>query len=154
MVCIVPHFIIFLYNNHTYIRIQAWLCMPQIGIWPISNFSANLSIWGHGWILSKRYVKGTYDCMRRCKTVEDGCTRSNNTLCVVWGAFSGHLRVANYGMKKRGTTSSVAFLWLKLLARSTLKNCENWSRRNVTGVIVFCIYIKYTKNITRWLIRR
>ena len=42
MVCIVPHFIIFLYNNHTYLRIQAWLCMPQIGIWPISNFSVNL----------------------------------------------------------------------------------------------------------------
>ena len=32
MVCIVPHFIIYLYNNyiHTY---SAWLCMPQIGIW-------------------------------------------------------------------------------------------------------------------------
>ena len=30
MVCIVPHFIIILYNNHTYIRIQAWSCMPQI----------------------------------------------------------------------------------------------------------------------------
>jgi hypothetical protein len=24
MVCIVPHFIIFLCNNHIYIRIQAW----------------------------------------------------------------------------------------------------------------------------------
>jgi hypothetical protein len=32
MVCIVPHFIIFLCNSHIYIRIQAWLhgCMPQI----------------------------------------------------------------------------------------------------------------------------
>ena len=44
MVYIVPHFIIFLYNNHTHIRIHAWLCMPQIEIWPISIFSANLSI--------------------------------------------------------------------------------------------------------------
>jgi hypothetical protein len=34
----------FLYTNHTYIRIQAWLCMPQIGIWSISNFFAKLSI--------------------------------------------------------------------------------------------------------------
>ena len=41
MVCIVPHFIIFLCNNHIYIRIQAWLCMHQIGIWPIL---VNLSI--------------------------------------------------------------------------------------------------------------
>ena len=34
MVCIVPHFIIYLYNNYyIHTTYSAWLCMPQIGIW-------------------------------------------------------------------------------------------------------------------------
>ena len=42
MVCIVPHFIIFLCNNHIYIRIQAWLCMPQIGLLKWRNFISQI----------------------------------------------------------------------------------------------------------------
>jgi hypothetical protein len=83
MVCIVPHFIIFLYNNHTYIRILTRLL--HASNWNLADFKffnkfinlrARLNT---GTVLSKRYVKGTYDCMRRCKPVEEGCTRSNNT---------------------------------------------------------------------------
>ena len=50
---------------------------------------------------------------------------------------------------------SFAAIWgQKLPAVEPLKNCQSWCRRHVNRVNSVCIYIKYNKNITRWLIRR